>query len=50
MKMNGWCISFIGHKNEIQFGYYTNNMRNGDWMCLNATDMSIKENATFENN
>ena len=48
--MNGWCISFIGKTNEILIGWYENNLINGNFMALNADNMSVIEGGWYNKN
>ena len=48
--MNGWVIAFVGQAKSILMGWYKNNSREGNWMHLNADDMSIKVSGWYEKN
>ena len=43
IKLDGWCISFIGYSKRILIGWYKNNVVEGNWMIVNGKDMSILE-------
>ena len=43
MKVNGFCVSFMGWMQEIWVGWYENDYINGNFMMINAKDMSIIE-------
>ena len=47
--MNGFCIVYIGFTNEIQVGWYNNNIIHGNYMTLDAEDMSIRQSGWYEN-
>ena len=47
MKLNGFCISFLGNKEEIQLGWFKNNFKRGNWACLNGLDMQVKESGWY---
>ena len=40
--MNGWVVSYLGYQNTIEVGWYFNNLREGNWMAVDAQDMSIR--------
>ena len=48
-KMNGFCVSYLGNKGEIDIGTYSNNHRNGNWIKLEGETMKIIESGFYEN-
>ena len=50
MKINGFCISFIGFNNIIDIGYYKNNKRNGNLMRINGTTWNVVECGFYKDN
>jgi len=46
--MNGFCIGFSGRYNEIEMGWFKNDMETGNQIKLNAHDMSIKCSGWYE--
>ena len=50
MKFNGWCISYIGHQNEVQAGWYQNGQKHGNWLSIDGYDMQLRESGWYQNN
>ena len=46
---NGFCITFKGRTNEIDLGWYKNDIIHGNHMTVNATSMYIKKRGWYEN-
>ena len=38
-KRNGWCITFVGFKNIINWGWYKDNLKNGNFWQFNLKTM-----------
>jgi len=47
LKINGFCVSFIGSMDKIHMGWYKNNLRNGNWMMIDGIDMSVIESGWY---
>ena len=48
--MNHFCISYFGLKNQICAGWYKNDLREGNWMKMKGTDLTIIESGWYSNN
>ena len=46
-KIYGFCVSFLGSTNEIEVGWYNNNRIHGNYMKINASDMSTIESGWY---
>ena len=49
-KANGFCIGYSGKYNEIEMGWYVDDRLYGNWMKLNAADMSIICSGWYDDN
>ena len=38
LKMNGFCISYLGHSGRIEVGWYKNDRRIGNWLSFDGID------------
>ena len=45
--MNGFCIGFSGKYNEIEMGWYQNDVVHGNWMKIKGDDMSVIESGYY---
>ena len=48
LKINGFCVCTIGHRNMIYLGWYKNNLRNGNWMSVNGKDLKVIESGWYK--
>ena len=48
MEICGFCVTWVGHQNEIHIGWYNDSVREGNWMCLKADDLSKIESGFYE--
>jgi len=49
LKINGFCVSFIGSSNIIHIGWYLNSLKNGNWMAVNGNSFKVIESGWYEN-
>ena len=39
--MNGWCITFNGYRNNVCYGWYSNDLRHGNFWSIQQPDSSL---------
>ena len=46
---DGWCVKYSGYTDIIYVGWYREGLRNGNYMEINAGDMSVRVSGWYKN-
>ena len=46
--MHGFCISYLGNKNEIQAGWYKNNFKRGNFACAEGPSLKLIDSGWYQ--
>ena len=47
-RMNGFCVTYLGRLNMINAGWHQSNAMKGNWMSMNADDLSIRKSGYYD--
>ena len=48
-RRDGWCVKYSGYSDCIYVGWYKDGIRYGNYMEIDAKDMSIKVSGWYKN-